>query len=383
MHSCSKVQPPEKQRRNGVNNVKTTQLNALHKELGGKMVPFAGYEMPVQYPAGIMKEHNHCRTKAALFDASHMGQCKLIGGNAAKALETLVPADYQSLPVGSQRYTQFTNDEGGILDDLMVTNAGDHLFVVVNAGCKEADFKHMQKEIGDQIEIKILHDNALLALQGPEAANVLSRFAPEVAGMIFMTARNVSIEGMPCYVSRSGYTGEDGYEIYMHGDYAEKIARLLLNEEEVEPAGLGARDSLRLEAGLCLYGHDIDTTTTPVEAALLWSIQKNRRENGEFPGANVIKEQIAKGTTRKRVGILPKGRAPARDHTEVQNENGNTIGEITSGGFGPTFGGPIAIGYVKKEFSSVGTPLKLLVRGKQIDAEIIKLPFVKQNYYRG
>lgn len=364
-------------------DIKVTQLNALHKKLGGKMVPFAGYEMPVQYPTGIMAEHKHCREKAALFDASHMGQCKLIGKNAAQALETLVPADYQNLAILHQRYTQFTNEKGGILDDLMVTNCGDYLFVVVNAGCKDADFKHIQEKIGHMVKIEILYDNALLALQGPEAANVLARFAPEVKEMKFMTAKEVIIDEMPCLVSRSGYTGEDGYEIYIHGDYAEKIARLLIAEEEVIPAGLGARDSLRLEAGLCLYGHDIDTTTTPAEAALLWSIQKSRRENGGFPGADIILDQIANGATKKRVGILPKGKAPAREHTEVQDENGNTIGEITSGGFGPTFGGPIAMGYVKKEFAKVGTPLKLIVRGKTMDAEVVKLPFVKQNYYRG
>ncbi len=363
-------------------NLKRTPLHDLHVALGAKMVPFAGYSMPVQYPAGVLKEHNHTRTAAGLFDVSHMGQARLTGADPAAALETLVPAELQALEAGQQRYTQFTNDAGGILDDLMVTNMGDHLFIVVNAACKDADFAHMQAGLAGRAELEIIDDCALLAIQGPEAGAVMARLAPECAKMTFMTAATITLGGVECLATRSGYTGEDGFEISIPAGDAERIAKLLLAEPEVEPIGLGARDSLRLEAGLCLYGSDIDETTTPVEAALLWSVGKRRREEGGFPGAGVVQRQLAEGVARKRVGIRPEGRAPARAHTEI-HADGRKIGEITSGGFGPTIEGPVAMGYVETAYSKVGTEIALIVRGKEIPAKVEKMPFVAQRYFRG
>lgn len=362
---------------------KQTALHGLHTSLGAKMVPFAGYDMPVQYPMGVLKEHQHCRAAAGLFDVSHMGQVILHGDDAAAALETIVPGDILGLEPGQMRYTQFTNEKGGILDDLMVTRGEGHVMVVVNAGCKDADIAHMREHIGDRCEIEYFEDKPLVALQGPKAAEVLARFDPDCATMAFMSGRAATIEGAECFVTRSGYTGEDGYEISIPADVAEGIVKKLLDAEEVEPIGLGARDSLRLEAGLCLYGHDIDETTTPIEAALLWSIGKRRREDGGFPGAEIVQKQIADGVSRKRVGILPDGRAPAREGTEIQDADGNTIGEITSGGFGPTFGGPVAMGYVAIEHAKAETPVTLIVRGKPLAAKVAKTPFVPQNYYRG
>ncbi|MEQ9328275.1 MAG: glycine cleavage system aminomethyltransferase GcvT [Rhodospirillales bacterium] len=363
-------------------NLKRTPLHDLHVALGAKMVPFAGYSMPVQYPAGVLKEHNHTRTAAGLFDVSHMGQARLTGANPAAALETLVPAELRALEPGQQRYTQFTNDAGGILDDLMVTNMGDHLFIVVNAACKDADFAHMQAGLAGRAELEIIDDRALLAIQGPEAGAVMARLAPESATMTFMTAAMITLGGVACLATRSGYTGEDGFEISIPAGDAERIANLLLAEPEVDPIGLGARDSLRLEAGLCLYGSDIDETTTPVEAALLWSVGKRRREKGGFPGAGVVQRQLAEGVARKRVGIRPEGRAPARAHTEI-HADGRKIGEITSGGFGPTIEGPVAMGYVETAYSKVGTEIALIVRGKEIPAKVEKMPFVEQRYFRG
>jgi aminomethyltransferase len=363
-------------------DLKTTPLHALHLALGAKMVPFAGYDMPVQYPSGILTEHLHCRAAAGLFDVSHMGQLRLAGRDVARTLETLVPADIVALEPMRQRYTQFTDDSGGILDDLMVTNAGDHLFVVVNAACKDADLAHLQAKLPKAIAIQPLPDRALLALQGPKAVTVLSRLAPEVARIKFMSAITVTLEGVACFVTRSGYTGEDGYEISIPAERAEAFAKHLLAQPEVKPIGLGARDSLRLEAGLCLYGHDIDTTISPVEADLVWSIGKRRRAEGGFPGAARIQRELKDGTSRKRVGILPEGRAPVRDNTELM-AGGKLVGKVTSGGFGPSLGGPVAMGYVETAFAKPGSKLDAIVRGKPLPVQVAPLPFVKTNYYRG
>lgn len=363
--------------------VERTQLYDLHVECGAKMVPFAGYDMPVQYADGILAEHLHTRANAALFDVSHMGQITLRGDDPAGALEALVPGDISGLAPGDMRYTLFTNDAGGILDDLMVTNAGDHLFLVVNAACKQDDLAHLRAGLAG-VDIEMHDDRALVALQGPAAVRVLARHAPECANLRFMTAAAMSVAGVDCFVSRSGYTGEDGFEISVPGNAAMALARRLVDEPEVAPVGLGARDSLRLEAGLCLYGHDIDTTTTPVEARLTWAVSKSRRVEGGFPGASVILDQITGGTARKRVGIRPEGRAPAREHTVVfdnQTLDGK-IGEITSGGYGPTVGGPVAMGYVDTAHAEAGTAIALDVRGKPRPARVVPLPFVPTRYHK-
>ena len=364
-----------------------TALHDLHVDLGAKMVPFAGYSMPVQYPMGISREHIQTRTHAGLFDVSHMGQVLLKGDNAAKALETLVPVDIIDLPAMKQRYALFTNERGGVMDDLMVTNAGDHLFVVVNAACKAQDINHMREHIGDDVEIEVLEDRALLALQGPDAATVMSRLTDIDDDMIFMTAANLNIDGIDCFVTRSGYSGEDGFEISVHNDDAMQLARTLLAQPEVQPVGLGARDSLRLEAGLCLYGHDLDQDTTPVESSLLWALSKVRRADGAraggYPGADIIMGQIANGVARKRVGIKAEGRMPVREGAVLTDLDGAEIGVVTSGGFGPTVNGPVAMGYVKTELAAPGTELFAIVRGKQVPVQVVKLPFVTQNYYRG
>jgi glycine cleavage system T protein (aminomethyltransferase) len=365
--------------------LKRTPLYALHRELGARLVPFAGYEMPVQYPTGILAEHAQTRTAAGLFDVSHMGQVRLTakpGRNAAKALETLVPGDIAGLQPGQQRYTQFTNDQGGITDDLMVTSTGDHLLLVINAACKDADLAHLQKHLSAVCEVEPMFSRGLLALQGPQAAPALARLAPQVASMKFMTGAFVVIDGARCYVTRSGYTGGDGYEISTPADATDPIARKLLAQPEVKPIGLGARDSLRLEAGLCLYGHDIDTTTTPIEAGLLWSIGRERRVHGGFPGAAVVQKQIAEGSPRKRVGLLPEGKAIAREGAEIAIA-GRTAGTVTSGGFAPTLGRAIAMGYVARAQSANGTKVDLVVRGKPVPAEIVPMPFVKHAYFRG
>lgn len=365
--------------------LKRTPLYSLHVELGAKMVPFAGYDMPVQYPTGILTEHQHTRARAGLFDVSHMGQLRLTakpGGNAATALERVVTSDIRDLGQARMRYALFTDDSAGILDDLMVTNLGDHLFLVVNAGCKEQDEAHLRKQISSNVDIENLSKRALLALQGPSAVDALARLVPDCRKMEFMSGAFWVIEGARCFVTRSGYTGEDGFEISVPNDHAEALARRLLEMPEVKPIGLGARDSLRLEAGLCLYGHDIDTTTTPIEAGLAWSIGARRRKDGGFPGAAIVQKQLAEGPKRKRVGILPEGKQPARDHTEVQDGSGRKIGEITSGGFGPTIGGPVAMGYVETTHAASGSPLNLIVRGKALPAKTVALPFVKHNYKR-
>jgi aminomethyltransferase len=360
--------------------LKRTPLYALHRERGAKMVPFAGYDMPVQYPAGILKEHLHTRAAAGLFDVSHMGQLRIRGADAAARLEALVPGDLLALKPGRMRYTMFTDERAGILDDLMVTRFEDHLFVVVNAACKEADTAHLRKHLGAAVEP--LDDRALLALQGPQAAAVLARHAPQAAAMAFMSAAYMEVAGVAAFVTRSGYTGEDGYEISVAAADAEPLARRLLAEAEVQPIGLGARDSLRLEAGLCLYGHDIDTTTTPVEAALAWAISKRRRAEGGYPGAAVVQKQLAHGTARVRVGIRPEGRAPAREGTELADAAGAIIGRITSGGFGPTVNGPVAMGYVATSHAAAGTPLCALVRGQTLPARVAALPFAPHRYHR-
>jgi aminomethyltransferase len=361
---------------------KRTPLYDLHRELGGRMVPFAGWEMPVQYPAGIIVEHQHCRDAAALFDVSHMGQVRLDGPDAAARLEALVPADIQALASGRARYTQFTNEDGGILDDLIVSNAGDHLFLVVNAGGRDTDLAHLRGALPPEVTVTELADRALLALQGPTAATVLARLAPACAGLAFMATAEMAVDGLPCRVSRLGYTGEDGYEVSVAAEHAERLARTLLAQPEVKPAGLGARDSLRLEAGLPLYGHEIDTTTTPVEAGLAWSIQKRRREGGGFAGAAVIQRQLAEGTRRRLVGLKPEGKAPARDGTLIQSPDGRSIGAVTSGGFGPTVGGPVAMGYVETAFAAPDTAVQLIVRGKPLPARVAALPFVPRRYHR-
>ena len=371
-----------------IEQLQKTALHSLHLELGARMVPFAGYDMPVQYPLGVLKEHLHTREQAGLFDVSHMGQIRLHGAGAAKALEALVPVDIIDLPEGMQRYALFTNDDGGILDDLMVANAGDHLFLVVNAGCKDQDLVHLKQHLEGLCEVESLFDSrALLALQGPAAVKVLARLAPEVAKMTFMQFSSVKLLGVECYVSRSGYTGEDGYEISVPVADAQMLARALLAEPEVQAIGLGARDSLRLEAGLCLYGHDMSTEISPIEASLLWAISKARRADGVraggFPGAERIFAQQRDGVVSKRVGLLPMERVPVREGALIVNAQEQVIGRVTSGGFGPSLGGPLAMGYVESAFTSLETEVFAQVRGKLVPMQVVKTPFVAQRYYRG
>lgn len=369
-----------------------TPLHAEHVGLGARMVPFAGYDMPVQYPTGIMAEHNWTREHAGLFDVSHMGQAFLVAEDkshetAAKALEALVPADILNLKPNQQRYSQLLSDEGGILDDLMVTRLGASgfegwLYLVVNASMKEADYAHIQARLPKGVRLERMDHLALMALQGPSAEAVLAKLAPAVKDLPFMMSADVQIEGMQCHVSRSGYTGEDGFEISCLDEDAVSLWRMLLSNPEVKPIGLGARDSLRLEAGLCLYGHDIDTTTSPAEAGLIWSIQKRRREEGGFPGAARIQDEIRNGAKRLRVGIKPEGRAPAREGTIITTPDGREVGIVTSGGFGPTVNGPVAMGYVAKDVSAIGTDLHLVVRGKPLPAKVAAMPFAPHRYKR-
>ena len=372
-----------------MSELKQTPLYALHLELGARMVPFAGYEMPVQYKSGLVKEHQHTREQAGLFDVSHMGQVRLRSSNlavVAAEIEKLVPIDVIDLAEGAQRYALFTNQQGGILDDLMITNAGDHLFVVVNAACKAQDITHMHQAFSDDVQLEVL-DRALLALQGPVAASVLARFAPDCEKLVFMQAASLVIDGIECFVSRSGYSGEDGYEIAIPVDGAERIARLLLAEPEVEAIGLGARDSLRLEAGLCLYGHDLNQQTTPIESNLLWALSKSRLAGGKraggYPGADVIHRQRTEGVARKRVGLRVEGRVPVREGAELVDAAGCIIGSVTSGSYAPTLGVPIAMGYVETAFSALGTEVFARVRGKSLAMTVAKMPFVPQRYYRG
>ncbi|MGR3659666.1 MAG: glycine cleavage system aminomethyltransferase GcvT [Paracoccaceae bacterium] len=376
-----------------MSDLKRTVLYDLHVELGAKMVPFAGYEMPVQYPLGVMKEHLHCRAAAGLFDVSHMGQVVLWPKSgsfedAALALEKLVPVSVLALKPMRQRYAMFTNEAGGIEDDLMLANMGDHIFVVVNAACKDADIAHMKAELSDVCDVEVIGDRALLALQGPGAEAALAALASGVADMKFMDVAEVSIGGGDCVVSRSGYTGEDGYEISVAEADAVDLARALLAMESVEAIGLGARDSLRLEAGLCLYGHDIDTTTSPVEGAIEWAIQKVRRKGGDreggFPGAERILNEFENGAARRRVGILPEGRAPMREGTVLfaDAEGGAAIGAVTSGAFGPTIGRALSMGYVGIDFAADGTTIYGEVRGKRMPATVAPMPFRPSNYKR-
>jgi aminomethyltransferase len=367
----------------------TTPLHALHLELGARMVPFAGYSMPVQYPAGLMAEHLHTRQAAGLFDVSHMGQLRLVGPEAAAAFETLIPVDVIGLGIGKQRYGLLLNDEGGIIDDLMFVNRGDDLFVIVNGACKAGDIAHIQERIGGRCEVVPLPDQALLALQGPQAAAALARLAPGTASLVFMTGGRFEIAGCDCYVTRSGYTGEDGFEISVPAAQAEALARALLAQPEVKPIGLGARNSLRLEAGLCLYGNDIDTTTTPPEAALNWAIQKVRRTGGAraggFPGADTVLAQIDDPALlkRRRVGLVARERVPVREHTPLQSTDGAAIGEVTSGLLGPSVNQPVAMGYVAPEFAAAGTVVHAIVRGKAVPMEVSPMPFLPARYHRG
>jgi len=373
----------------------TTPLNALHIELGARMVPFAGYSMPVQYPAGLMAEHNHTRNAAGLFDVSHMGQLRLVGPDAAAAFETLMPVDVIDLPVGKQRYGLLTTEEGTIIDDLMFFNKGNNeIFVIVNGACKVGDIAHIQAKIGSRCQVIPMPEMALLALQGPQAVTALSRLAPGVEKLVFMTGGNFTVDTgsqkIAVFLTRSGYTGEDGFEISVHESQADALARALLAQPEVKPIGLGARNSLRLEAGLCLYGNDIDTTTTPVEASLLWAMQKIRRAGGAreggFPGATKILAALADSTragSRKRVGLIAQERIPVREHTELQDGAGNKIGEVTSGLLGPTINQCVAMGYVDTAFSALGSNVVAIVRGKPVPMVVSAMPFVPNRYYRG
>ncbi|MEX2525074.1 MAG: glycine cleavage system aminomethyltransferase GcvT [Gammaproteobacteria bacterium] len=361
-----------------------TPLHALHISRKAKMVPFAGYEMPLQYANGIKHEHEHTRTNAGLFDVSHMGQIRIRGDGADSALEALLTGDIQGLREYSLRYTLFTNEQGGILDDLMVTRVPDGLFLVVNAACKENDFARLQQHLGPTCETEMLPDRALLALQGPAAATVLGQINPDVTGLSFMQAGEFELNGHACLVSRSGYTGEDGFEISVAADQAQALAEQLLEFPQMDPVGLGARDSLRLEAGLCLYGHDLDETMTPVEADLAWAIAKKYRRNDvapRFPGAGIIMEQIKNGAGRKRVGLKAQGRTPIREGAPVLN-NDDIVGRITSGGFGPSAGGPVAMGYVDNRFADIGTVLQAEVRNRRHEIHVAELPFIQTRYHK-
>lgn len=368
----------------------TTPLHDLHVRLGAKMVPFAGYSMPVQYPLGVLKEHQHTRNQAGLFDVSHMGQVRIKGTGVAAALEALVPVDLIDLPDFKQVYGVLTNDQGGIRDDLIITRwAEDEFFLVVNAGCKHEDIAHLKKHLTG-FDIEYLEHHALLALQGPQARSIIDQIFPAATELRFMTScwSSLTVDGeqVPCFISCSGYTGEDGYEISVPAEHAQMLGEQLLAFDAVEPIGLGARDSLRLEVGLCLYGHDMNETTTPIEAGLIWSISPSRRTNGArpggFPGADIILAQIATGVSKKRMGLKIESRAPVREGAELVNEHDEVIGHVTSGGFGPTLGGPVAMGYINLEYSAIGSRIGVLLRGKTLPVEVVKMPFVPQNYVR-
>jgi len=364
-----------------------TPLYDLHVKLGARIVPFAGYEMPVQYPTGILTEHNWTRGSAGLFDVSHMGQAYVTGPDhetVAKAMERLVPGDVLGLAPHRTRYTQFTNPQGGIIDDLMITRTGEdgRLYVVVNASRKDVDYAWLSEHLPKDVKLEPIEDHALVALQGPKAAAVLARHCPQAASLSFMSGANDTFDGIQCHVARLGYTGEDGFEISVAAQDARPLVETLLADPDVKPIGLGARDSLRLEAGLCLYGHDIDEETSPVEADLVWSIGKRRRSEGGFTGAPRITREIRDGAKRKRVGIKPEGRAPAREGSVVLNTEGRAIGIVTSGGFGPTVNGPVAMGYVETAYATPGTKIALVVRDKPMPAEVAALPFTPHNYKR-
>jgi aminomethyltransferase len=371
----------------------TVPLDQWHRHHGARMVPFAGYSMPVQYDlagdlltrcrGGVMAEHLHTRARAGLFDVSHMGQAMLTGTNVATALESLVPGDIAGLKPGRQRYTLLTNEAGGIIDDLMVARLDENrLFLVVNASRKDVDFAHLAANLPEHISLTRQEDRALIALQGPEAVTVMRRLSPEAAGLPFMGIAAVTIDGIDCLISRSGYTGEDGFEISVPSENVTALADRLIAHAEVVPAGLGARDSLRLEAGLCLYGNDLDELTTPIEAGLTWVIGKRRKTNWDFPGALVMRDQLDNGPIRRRIGIRPDGRAPARAGATIVSGDGTEAGTITSGGFGPSVNGPVAMGYVRKDLAADGTRLNLIVRGKSIPASVVPLPFMPHRYIR-
>ena len=367
----------------------TTPLNALHLELGARMVPFAGYSMPVQYPTGLMAEHLHTRIAAGLFDVSHMGQLRLVGDDAAAAFETLMPVDVVGLPPGKQRYGLLLTDEGTIIDDLMFFNRGEDLFVTVSGACKAGDIAHIQARIGARCDVIPMPERALLALQGPQAVAALSRLVPGVEKLVFMTGAGFTWNGADLFITRSGYTGEDGFEISVPNESAEALARALLAMTEVKPVGLGARNSLRLEAGLCLYGNDIDTTTTPVEASLNWAIQKVRRLGGAraggFPGAGTVLAQLdgAMRLERQRVGLVATERVPVREHVKLENLDGQTVGEVTSGLLSPTLNQPVALAYVQPDYAAAGTELFAMVRGKPVPMVVTPTPFVPTRYHRG
>ena len=372
-------------------SLRKTPLNGLHREFGAKLTEFAGYEMPVQYRLGILGEHQHTRKKAGLFDVSHMGQVILSGQSyeeTALALEKVLPMDVLGLEIGRQRYGFLTTDEGGILDDLMFSNRGDHIFVVLNAACKDSDIKYLRSLLEPNISIKEIESRALIALQGPASEAVLGKYHPQIKNMKFMDVETLTIDGAECWISRSGYTGEDGFEISIPAEAAEPITRSILSNQNVEFIGLGARDSLRLEAGLCLYGHDIDQATTPVEASLTWAIQKARRSNGSrasgFIGSEIILKQLAGGTNKKRVGLLPQTRAPMREGVEIfgTETSKDAIGKITSGGYGPTVGYPIAMGYINSEYANSEDDLFGELRGKRVPVKVSNLPFVPLNFKR-
>ena len=366
-------------------NVNKTALYDLHMALGARMVPFAGYEMPVQYPEGIKYEHEHTRVAAGLFDVSHMCQIHIYGNNAGSALERLVTGNISSLKDYRQRYTLLTNEQGGIKDDLMVTKIPEGLFVVVNAACKDSDYQYIKASLEPEFSVEMLDNKSLLALQGPKAAEVLCRLNSDIGQLSFLAAGQFEIENIPCFVNRCGYTGEDGFEISVESVHAEQLTTLLLSDKDVAPVGLGARDSLRLEAGLCLYGHDIDQQTTPVEADLSWTIAKKYRDGSEkamFPGAEKILAQVAEGTERLRVGLLPEGKMPIREGAAILNDNKQEIGLVTSGGFGPTISRPVAMGYVKKDYAKPGTELQVEIRNRFQAVRVKELPFVEHQYYK-
>lgn len=363
-----------------------TPLFNLHEALGAKLVPFAGYAMPVSYPLGIIKEHQHTREQAGLFDVSHMGQLIISGEGVTESLEALIPVDLGVLAINQQSYALLTNEKGGVIDDLMITRlAEDRYFLVINAACKEKDISHLRANL-QGLKIDVLEDQALLALQGPKAKDVMARYVSKLEELGFMWGRDASLDGIECYVNRAGYTGEDGFEISVKNADAEKLAKLLLSQAEVEAVGLGARDSLRLESGLCLYGHELKEDITPIEAGLIWSISKSRRKDGTkaggFLGADKILDQIDNGASVKRIGLKIEGRMSAREGAELKSIDGDIIGEVSSGGFGPTVGSPVAIAFVNKEFAEIGTKLNAVVRNKSLPAEVYKLPFVPQTYYR-
>ena len=373
-----------------VDNLLKTPLHALHVDLGARMVPFAGYSMPVQYSMGLMAEHHHTRNAAGLFDVSHMGQLRLVGRDAAAAFETLMPVDVIDLPVGKQRYGLLLNAAGGIIDDLIFWNRGDDLFVIVNGVCKAGDIAHIRERIGARCHVIPMAERGLLALQGPKAVDALARLVPGVEKLVFMTGANFPWQGSELFITRSGYTGEDGFEISVQESQADALARAVLAQPEVKPIGLGARNSLRLEAGLCLYGNDIDTGTTPVDAALTWAIQKVRRPGGAraggFPGANKVMAQLQGGAgvpQRKRVGLVALERIPVREHSVLYDPGGKRIGAVTSGLLSPSIDKPVAMGYVATEFSAPGTRVNAIVRGKAVAMEVRPMPFVPNRYWRG